>query len=192
MHGLVRRARGRGESYSGLSESQLCRLDAVASTLESPDAVERHLWLFQEWFPRLEGSSIQDDFELHEARVSEARRDAVADVYASAGLRGVLRLASEPSVEQRDCRHFVSRALADALSATPNADVRLLELVAEDRPCHERDLAFEYFAKRFRMGTWNWLDRWLSPQGPDGLPASPDARGNPGLPEGLANRREHL
>ena len=162
VHGLVRRARGRGESYSGLSESQLCRLDAVASTLESPDAVERHLWLFQEWFPRLEGSSIQDDFELHEARVSEARRDAVADVYASAGLRGVLRLASEPSVEQRDCRHFVSRALADALSATPNADVRLLELVAEDRPCHERDLAFEYFAKRFRMEDWNWLDRWLS------------------------------
>ena len=160
VHGLIRRARARGESCAGLSEPQLCRLNAVASTLESPDTVERHLWLFQEWFPRLDGSSIQDDFELHESRVNAARRGAMLDIYNSSGLAGVLRLASEPAVGQRDCRHFVSRALADSLSA--DTDDALLEMLAEDRPEHEKDLAFEYFARRFRMEDWTWFDHLLA------------------------------
>ena len=162
VHGLIRRARARGESYTGLSEPQLCRLEAVASTLESPDAVERYLWLYEEWFPRIEGSSIQDDFELHESRVNEARRVAMFDIYNASGLGGVLRLASEPSVRQRDCRHFVGRALADSLGA--ETDGELLEMLAEDRPQHERDLAFEYFARRFRMEDWAWFDQLLARQ----------------------------
>ena len=159
VHGIIPRARSRGESYTVLSEPQLCRLEAVASTLESPDAVERHVWLFEEWFPRIEGSSIQDGFELHESRVNEARRDAMSDIYNASGLSGVLRLASEPSVGERDCRHFVSRALADLLGA--EADGELRQMLAEDRSHHERDLAFEYFARRFRMEGWAWFDQLL-------------------------------
>ena len=162
VHGMVRHARARGEPVSGVGDSQLCRLEAVASSLESADAVERHLWLFQQWLPRLEGSSVSDDFELHESRLAEARRDAVAEIHDSAGLSGVLRLASEPSVEQRDCRHFVSRALADALKDDADADVQLMEMLLEGRPADEGDLAFEYFARRFRMEDWDWLDEQLA------------------------------
>ena len=159
VHGIIPRARARRESHAVLSEPQLRRLEAVASTLESPDGVERHLWLFEEWFPRIEGSSIQDGMELHESRINEARRDAMSDIYNASGMSGVLRLASEPSVAQRNCGHFVSRALADLLAG--EADDELLEMLTEDRPQHERDLAFEYFARRFRMEDWAWLDQLL-------------------------------
>lgn len=159
FHGIIPRARARGESHAVLSEPQLCRLEAVASKLESPDGVERHLWLFEKWFPRIEGSSIQDGFELHEPRVNESRRDAMSDIYNASGMSGVLRLASEPSVAERNCGHFVSRALADLLAG--EADDELLQMLAEDRPQHERDLAFEYFARRFRMEDWAWLDQLL-------------------------------
>ena len=159
VHGIISRARARGESHTALSEPQLSRLEAVALRLESSDAVERHLWLFEEWFPRIEGSSIQDGLELHESHVNEARRDAMSGIYNASGLSGVLRLASEPSVAERNCRHFVSRALADLLGA--EADDELLEMLAEARPQHEKDLAFEYFARRFRVEGWAWLDQLL-------------------------------
>ena len=160
VYGLISRTRIRGESSASLKELQLSRLEAIASTLESPDAVERYLWLFQEWFPRIEGSSIQDGLETHEPRVDEARRNAMLDIHNASGLSGVLRLASEPSVEQRDCRHFVARALADSLGT--ETDDELLEMLVEDGPQHERDLAFEYYARRFRMEGWAWFEQLLA------------------------------
>ena len=163
---VLGRARARRRSEAGLSGVCLDRLNTMSSQMESPDNVERHRWLFEDWHPRLHGSSLeasQDSQQARDERIAHARRDAVRDIHLSSGLAGVLRLASEPTVRDRDCRHFVSSALADALGE--EFDPELLEMLADSRPQLERDMAFDYFAQRFRVEGWDWLDRLLERPG---------------------------
>jgi plasmid maintenance system antidote protein VapI len=71
------------------------RVAAFAAKLVPEDLLMRHRWLFADYYVPESRGEIEDekfDFEARGKRISEARRLAVAELYAARGLDGVVAL----------------------------------------------------------------------------------------------------
>jgi hypothetical protein len=152
---------GRHREYStadwALPAAEVDVLDDLASKLEPSGGVERVVWLFDDHMPHLGEQRRQDNHEAYEAQLAELRRAAVDDLEQAGGLAAVLDLAERSVVAWS-----VGVSLADATGDKPEAD--LLSLLDESERTPRLELAHAYFARRFTIDGWEWLNRLLDTQ----------------------------
>jgi excisionase family DNA binding protein len=116
---LVARHREFADAPWALDEEALAQIETVARLYQPSDAVARYAHLF-DWRPHLPNVDPRDS-ELHQREVSVARTEAVRDVIATLGFRGIQRLAEESKVPE-----FVGQAMADAYPGEHFSQVRPL------------------------------------------------------------------
>ena len=91
LRDFTNRHRTHSNTDWALPAQHLNRLDDIASTMRPNDLVENNKWLFDEWLPDIPEAT--DDFEKHEAKVCELRKQAIKDILKANGSDGIIRLA---------------------------------------------------------------------------------------------------
>ncbi|MFZ1489494.1 MAG: hypothetical protein WAS51_06105 [Ilumatobacteraceae bacterium] len=137
-----------------LPSEEVDRLAAVAEELAPSSPRHRHGWLFEDGMITLGDIQRRDNFQAYEDAVAARRADAVADIVGAEGFESLRRFAAEVAAPGQ-----VGAALARSSAEEYEAD--LLSLLGSTDGS-EVDLAFGYFAQRFRDGGWPWLDQLLS------------------------------
>ena len=120
-------------TYSGTDwafpEDSLTRIDSLLVRFSPQSAVEKYVWLFDDWMPDVPGKvNCADPSE----EIDAARHKAVSDVFMESGKQGLIELAQRSKLPQ--CVALAIRILEfgfdelgqlflQVLRATPNIDV---------------------------------------------------------------------
>jgi hypothetical protein len=151
---VIARHREFRDAKWALPDAELEHLEAVEAKLRPSSPSVRHAWLFAGGPVSLGDLQRRDDFQAYEEALLDRRRHAVAEVLAESGLPGVIAFAATSAMPG-----LVGAALARA--APGRFDDDLVGLL-EPKEGPRLDLAFGYFAQRFRDEGWSWLDRLIS------------------------------
>lgn len=117
------------ENALALAETQLLR--ALYDELEPADLPTRHAWLFeQDWVELPDGR--EDDYQAAEAARSQARAQALADIFAAQGWPGVERLLA---LANPGLVGWYLPSLPDAVPAL--TDWLIAHLTAHECPMHD-------------------------------------------------------
>lgn len=154
LRDFVSHHREYSDAQWALPEEEIDQLEAVAAQLAPSSPRHRHGWLFEEGMITLGDVQRRDDFRAYDDAVAARRADAVADIVGTEGFESLRQFAAEAAAPGQ-----VGAALARASAGEYEEDLLPLLGSADGS---EVDLAFGYFAQRFRDGGWPWLDQLLS------------------------------
>jgi len=149
---MVRKHRAFPDAGWTLPETEVCRIEEVASRIEIHDPVVEHLWLFEEDYPTVPG--VQPVTAEYDQHLAELRRAAVAAVYEQSGLDDVSRLITEGSHLSATAPWAVGTALHDAYGA--ELEPPMLDWLTHDTDA-DRQTAQYYLERHFRQSGWAWL-----------------------------------
>lgn len=153
---MVRKHRAFPDAGWTLPETEVVRIEEVASRVEIHDPVVEHLWLFEDDYPMVPGvQAVTAEYDQHLAGL---RRAAVAAVYEQSGLDDVSRLITESSQLSAAAPWAVGTALHDAYGAELEAP--MLDWLANDTDA-DRQTAQYYLERQFRQSGWAWLQTLL-------------------------------
>jgi hypothetical protein len=160
LQGLVMRHRRFSHTDWALNPDQLDQLEELEQSLAPNDPVELVRWLFDEHVPDLPEEG-KPDFEAGAYLEAIARRrvEAVQQVYGSAGLAGVLRLANTAQFPW-----FVGEAVGRAELGDVGAE--LFEHIDADDEV--TPAARAWTAQRARTLGWTWVEAQVA--GSEGRP----------------------
>ena len=153
---MVRKHRAFPDANWTLPESEVRRIEEVASQIEIHDPVIEHLWLFEEDYPRILG--IESVTSEHRKRLAEMRKAAVLAVHQKTGLDNVTRLITESSHLAAVGPWAVGTALYDAFGA--ELESHMVDWLAHREEAN-RQTARYYLDRQFRQSGWAWLKTLL-------------------------------
>lgn len=157
---MVRKHRAFPDAAWTLPETEVCRIEEVASRIEIHDPVVEHLWLFEKDYPTVPGiEPVTAEYDQH---LAELRRAAVVAVYGHAKLDDVSRLITESSQLSAAAPWAVGTALHDAYGA--ELESPMLDWLTSDADA-DRQTAQYYLARQFRQSGWAWLRALLDSAG---------------------------
>lgn len=157
---MVRKHQAFPEARWALPESEVRRIEEVASRIEIHDPVVEHLWLFERDYPPVPGvERVTPEYDQH---LAELRRAAVVAVYAQSGLDDVSRLIAESSHLSAAAPWAVGTALHDAYGA--DLESPMLNWLTNDSDA-DRQTARHYLERQFRQSGWAWLQALLDSAG---------------------------
>lgn len=137
----LRKEVNKHRTYAGtdwaVSEEALARIDPLLTRFAPQSAVEKCVWLFDDWMPDVPGKSGSDD---PTEAIDAARHQAVSDVMRESGRQGLIELAQRSKIPQQVA--MAARSLEfgfdelgqlflEVLRAAPNIDVVAGSVLAE-------------------------------------------------------------
>lgn len=170
----------------GTDTAVTARVSAFAKGLVPEDPVMRHRWLFADYYVPESRGEIEDDkfdFEARDRRISQARQQAVAELYESRGLAGVVALLKNGKAHGA-VGHALGQVIAKgkeaetiaALLAWPemdmaqpidscllsfihSAEASLREALFADASRGDEDALRLFLAAPFERATWEAVER---------------------------------
>lgn len=113
LRSLLNLHRRHRDAAWAMDEDELTTLDAVYQPLTPVDPIAAVSWLFTDW-PALPDVPLADadprDYHVHAKHLTDARRDAVQQVFEAAGVTGI-----EALCDAAEHSYFVGTAVADGL-----------------------------------------------------------------------------
>lgn len=157
---MARKHRAFPDAAWTLPETEVRRIEEVASRIDIHDPVVEHLWLFERDYPTVAG--VEPVTPEYDQRLAELRRAAVVAVYGQTGLDEVSRLITESSRLSAAAPWAVGTALHDAYGA--ELEVPMLDWLTHDADA-DRQTAQYYLGRQFRQSGWAWLRALLDSSG---------------------------
>lgn len=137
----LRKEVNKHRAYAGtdwaVSEEALARIDPLLARFAPQGAVEKSVWLFDDWMPDVPGKV---DFDQTTEAIDAARHEAVLDVMRESGRQGLIELAQRSKLPQHVAQAARSlefgfdelgQFFLQVLRAAPNIDVVAGSVLAE-------------------------------------------------------------
>jgi hypothetical protein len=141
------------EAEWALPVPEVEQLEALTARLQPATATVRLRWLFDDHLPSIPGVQRGHGLNEYAPAVEDLRTQAAREVVAENDWDGIYRFAKEVKLPW-----FFGWVLADA---DVEHEPKLLTLLDSD-DWGDFQLASSYFANRFRVRGWGWLDALLA------------------------------
>lgn len=152
----VRDHRYFSDAWWALPARAVDKLEAIQARFEPQDLISKYAWLFTASMPDLR-QSREETWETEEAKVFEARIEALRQILASGGLSMIINLA-----EVAEDSHSVGYVLGKAELLVDDSEVLPVLLTADSKKLHT--FALGYVSGRFASGGWKWVEQLLITQ----------------------------
>lgn len=153
LEDLVRRHREFSDAEWALPASEIDPLSELAGRFKPSSPLIKHRWLFDDHMPSIEGFRRSDDWDASGAELARVRKEAMAEIAATAGWEELLTFARQAKVPSA-----VGIALSEANVAKHEAEIlKLLDSGAG------AELAFAraYVANEIKKRP-SWVDELLT------------------------------
>lgn len=150
---VVNQHRTFADAAWALHEAELAKLADLLPLVEPPDAVQRSLWLFQDWFPDL--PNLKSDLREREKEIERHRREAVEAVLEESGTPGLYELARRSKFPR-----FVGGSASAVITSTPH-EHEILRATLGSSEGSLRELGMGFVFDRHRSEGEAWVDRTL-------------------------------
>jgi hypothetical protein len=153
LRNVVNQHRTFADAAWALSDSELTKLADLLPLVEPSDAVQKSLWLFQEWLPDLPNHT--PDLEQRQKEIERHRQGAVEGVLEELGIPGLYELARQSKFP----RLVGGSASAVITSTAHEHEVVRTALGSSEESLRELGMGFVF--DRYRSQGDAWVDRTL-------------------------------
>ena len=154
LRSTIARHREFSSAAWALPEDEVSRLEAAAAGFAPPAPGDRLKWLFEEHLPDIPDTAPREDFEAYSAALADLRANAAREI--------------AEALDWRDLRDYAAALKNPWFFGTALAQAGVMALVDEalellhSENHSEREFALSYFAQRFQVGGWPWLEPLLN------------------------------